>query len=193
VNYFAYGTPKWGVNVSAGDIDGDRFDEIVTGAGPGAVYGPHVRGWNVDGGSVQSMPRVSFLAYGTNEFGVNITCGDVDGDGIDEIVTGPGPGGVFGSHVRGWNYDGASIVPLAGFSFFAWPPNQVSFGANGYTGADLNGDGRAELIVGCGPDPDAGTPVKVYQYENEQVIEWLLLEEAFPDLTYGTTVAAGIF
>ena len=190
VSYFAYSTPKWGVNVAAGDIDGDSFDEIVTGAGPGAVFGPHVRGWNVDGGAAQAIGAVSFLAYGTNKYGVNVSCGDVDGDGIDELVTGPGPGGMSGAHVRGWNYDGDQVSSLPGFSFFAW--NEYQFGTNVFAGADLNGDSRAELVVGCGPDPDAGTPVKVYLYDGAQVTEWFPFE-AFPGLTHGSNVAAGRF
>ncbi len=190
VSYFAYVTPKWGVRVSAGDIDGDGCDEIITGAGPGAVYGPHVRGWDVDGGPATAMPGVSFLAYGTLKYGVNVSSGDVDGDGIDEIVTGAGPGAVFSPHVRGWNYDGSSITPLPGLSFFAW--DAVRFGASVFAGADLNGDDRAELVVGCGPDPDAGTPVKVFLYDGQNVTEWFSLQ-AFTGMTQGTNVAAGRF
>ncbi len=192
VNFFAYGTPKWGVNVSCGDIDGDGYDEIVTGAGPGAVYGPHVRGWNVDGGATEPIPGVSFLAYGTNRMGVNVTCGDVDGDGIDEIITGPGPSSFFGAHVKGWNYDGVSLADMPGISFFAWDPGEARYGANVFAGADLNGNGRTELVVGCGPDPDVGTPVKAFLYDGENVTEWFSLD-AFTGMTQGTNVAAGRF
>ncbi len=192
VNYFAYGTPKWGVNVCSGDIDGDGYDEIVTGAGPGTVYGPHVRGWNVDGGVATAISAVSFFAYSTNQFGVNVTCGDVDGDGIDEIVTGPGPGSVFGAHVRGWNHDGSGISPLPGLSFFAfsWPENR--FGAKVSARADLDGDGRDEIVAGLGPDPAAGTTVSVFSYDGSQVTSWAAME-SFAGLTEGATVAAGRF
>ena len=192
VSFFAYGTPKWGVNITSGDIDGDGYDEIVTGAGPGAVYGPHVRGWNVDGGSATAIPAVSFLAYGTNKFGVNVSCGDVDGDGIDEIVTGAGPGQVFGAHVRGWNYDGSSLAAISAINFFAWPQEEVRYGAKVCALSDLDGDGRADLVVGQGPDPTASTPVKVYRYDGEQLTEWFDLE-AYSGLTHGTNVTAGRF
>ena len=193
VSYFAYGTPKWGVNVACGDIDGDGYDEIVTGPGPGSVYGPHVRGWNVDGGTATPISGVSYFAYGTLKYGVNVTCGDVDGDGIDEIVTGPGPGAVFGAHVRGWNVDGGTATAITNLSFFAWP-DEIRFGANVFSGADLNGDGRDEIMVGQGPDPAAGSEVKVYLYEGTQVSMWVTLE-AFGDLelTNGAKVAAGHF
>jgi len=193
VSYFAYGTPKWGVNVCCGDIDGDGFDEIVTGAGPGAVYGPHVRGWNVDDGPAAAMPAVSYLAYSTIKFGVNICCGDVDGDGMDEIITGAGPGAVFAAHVRGWNFDNGSITPLPNFSFFAWPEAQSRFGARVFSGVDLDGNGSDELVVGAGPDPTVETAVKLYDYNGSSVTEVLSIQ-AFPaGWTHGATVAAGRF
>jgi hypothetical protein len=194
MSFFAYGTPKYGVNVACGDIDGDGYDEIITGPGPGAVYGPHVRAWNYDGAPpVTPKGGVGFFAYGTNKFGVNVTAGDVDGDGIDEIITGAGPGEIFGPHVRGWNYDGDTVTSLPGYSFFAWN-DEVRFGVNVFAGADLNGDGQTELVAGRGPDPAADTEVKVFTYDcnGATVSQWISLE-AFPGMTHGTNVAAGWF
>jgi hypothetical protein len=166
VSYFAYGTPKWGVNISCGDIDGDGFDEIVTGAGPGAVYGPHVRGWDVDGGDAVSIPAVSFLAYGTDKYGVNLACGDLDGDGIDEIISGAGPGVVFGPHVRGWNVDGGSVSPMPGISFFAYDITEygVEVGAG-----DLDGDLVDEILTGQGPGPGFTAQVRGWDYDGTAI------------------------
>ena len=193
VSFMAYATHRWGVNVACGDIDGDGFDEIVTGAGPGAVFGPHVRGWNVDNASSAAIPTVSYFAYGTNKYGVRVSCGDVDGDGIDEIITAPGPSSLFGPHLRGWNYDGAAVAPIAGCSFFALPPAQYSYGAQLFTGADLDGDGRAELVVGAGPGPGADSKVVVYRYDGAAVSQWLSLLAMPSAWRYGATVAAGRF
>jgi hypothetical protein len=190
MSYFAYGTPKWGVNVASGDIDGDGYDEIVTGPGPGEVYGPHVRGWNVDGGTAEAIPGVSFFAYGTHKFGVNVACGDVDGDGIDEIITGPGPGAVFGTHIRGWNYDGTTLTDMTSINFFAWGHALASYGAEVFAGCDLDQDGVNEIVMGCGPDPEVGTPVKVYRHDGSGIELWFSLE-AFEGMSHGTTVAAG--
>jgi predicted outer membrane repeat protein len=193
VSFIAYGTRQWGVNVACGDVDGDQFAEIITGPGPGPIFGPHVRGWNVDGGEAMAMPEVGFLAYGTRKFGCFVSCGDVDGDGFDEMITAPGPSGHFGAHISGWNYDGAAVGPLAGFNFFAWPASQARYGARIFAGCDLDGNGRDELVVGPGPDPNMTSTVKVYRYQGAGVIAWFSLQ-AFPTTwTHGATVAAGRF
>jgi hypothetical protein len=162
VNFLAYGTHKFGVNVAAGDIDGDGYDEIVTGAGPGAVFGPHVRAWNVDDGTATAIPSVSYFAYGTPRWGVNVATGDLDGDGIDEIITGAGPGTVYGPHVRGWNFDGAGITTLPGLSFLAYGTPQ--YGVNVAAG-DMDEDGLAEILTGPGPGPAFATHVRGFDYD----------------------------
>jgi hypothetical protein len=193
VNYLAYGTPKWGVNVTAGDLDGDGRDEIITGAGPGGVYGPHVRGWSVDGGAVQAMAGVSFLAYGTNHYGVQVTGGDIDGDGMSELITAPGPSSQFATHIRGWNFDGTTLSELTEINFFAWPAAELRYGARVDATTDLDGDGGADLVVAAGPDPAAGTPVRVYGFDGGAPALLFTLEAFDSGVTHGGTVAAGRF
>ena len=192
VSYFAYGTPKWGVNVACGDIDGDGMDEIVTGAGPGAIYGPHVRGWNVDGAVVTAISTVSFLAYGTNKFGVNVSCGDLDGDGMDEIITGAGPGVIFGAHVRGWNVDGGAASALPGVSFFAYPGALygVSLGCG-----DIDNDGFDEILTMPGPDPDQPARLRSWNVDGGSAAAGDVDFEAFGDLGlgHGGNVTGGAF
>ncbi len=193
VNYFAYGTPKWGVNVACGDLDGDGYDEIVTGAGPGAVYGPHVRGWNVDGGTAAPLAGVSFFAYGTLKFGVNVCCGDLDGDGIDEIVTGAGPGQIFGAHVRAFSWDGAAVSPVPGVSFFAY--SDARFGAE-IGAVDLDEDGMAEILTMPGPDPSMEAWLRGWNVDGGPVEAIPGIDfDAYVDMgtQHGGTVTGGLF
>ncbi len=166
ISYFAYGTLKWGVNVAGGDIAGDGFDEIITGAGPGSVYGPHVRGWDWDGGgTIAPIGQVSYLAYGTNHWGVNVCAGDIDGDGIDEIVTGAGPSGGFAPNVRGWNWDGSgSVTMIPGLDFFAY--STLQWGVNVACG-DLDGDGIDEILTGRGPGSTFHARVRGFNYDGD--------------------------
>ncbi len=191
VSFMAYGAWRYGVNVACGDVDGDGIDEIITGAGPGPVFGPHVRGWNADGATVTPMDGLSFLAFGTNRYGVNVACGDVDGDGLDEIVTGAGPGSVFGAHVRGWDYDGGTAaVPIPGFSFLAYGTNR--FGVNVACG-DLQGDGSAEIITGPGPGQTFSAHVRAWRMNGSAVVpvDGVSFLAYGGEYRYGAVVAAG--
>jgi hypothetical protein len=194
-SYFAYGTLKWGVNVACGDLDGDGYDEIVTGAGPGAVFGPHVRGWNVDSGTAQPIQSVSFFAYGTLKYGVNVACGDIDGDGRDEILTGPGPSSRFGAHVRGWRYDGTSVSPMPEVNFFAYYFAFTRYGVH-LAAADIHGDGIDEIITIPGPDGGEFADVLVWRVPGgEPTLVNRIEFDAYQDLglTFGGTVAGGHF
>ncbi len=137
--FFAYDKAfRGGVNVAVGDLNGDGTKEIIAGAGVGG--GPHVRVFNKDG----KLINPGFFAYDPNfRGGVNVAVGDLDGNGVDEIVTGPGKGG--GPQIRVFNKDGVLLNP----GFFA-------YAASGRDGvevsvSDLDGDGKAE-IIGIGTD-----------------------------------------
>ena len=188
ISFFAYGTPRYGVNVACGDIDGDGADEIITGAGPGAVFGPHVRGWNYSGGTVSAIDGVNFMAYGTLKWGVNVTCGDIDGDGYEEIVTGAGPGDVFGPHVRGWDHDGgASTEPIAGVSYFAYTTHL--WGVNVACG-DIDGDGIDEIITGAGPGSEFSAHVRGWNYDGSELASLAWVNFFALTSGYGVVVAA---
>lgn len=72
---------RGGVNVAAGDLDGDGSDEIVVGAGSGG--GPHVR---VFTGSRGDVMREFFAFAPERRGGVDVAIADVDGDGRGEII-----------------------------------------------------------------------------------------------------------
>ncbi|MFA5248108.1 MAG: S8 family serine peptidase [Patescibacteria group bacterium] len=94
--FFAYDKNfRGGVFVSVADIDGNtagRGEEII--ASPGKGGGPQIRIFD-GAGNVKSQ----FFAYDKNfRGGVSASAGDLNGDGLAEIVVGAGPTG--GPHVR---------------------------------------------------------------------------------------------
>jgi hypothetical protein len=111
-SFFAYvASFSGGVNVGVGDVTGDTTPDIITGAGAGA--GSNVK---VFDGRTNVEVR-SFLAYDANfRGGVNVAPADLDGDGIKDIITGPGAGG--SPHVRAFRVsDLAPILNLFPFAF----------------------------------------------------------------------------
>jgi len=86
-SFYAY-KKEWinlGVNVAAGDINGDGQIEIIT--GPSKIGGAHIKIFNYNGTKLIS----EFFAYDSYIGGSNVAVGDLNNDSIDEIVTGAGP------------------------------------------------------------------------------------------------------
>lgn len=155
--FFAYSESfRGGVNVATGDLDGDGVDEIVTGAGMGG--GPQVRVFDYQG-----RPKLTngFFAYAEHvRNGVYVAVGDLNGDGLGEIVTGTGAGS--GPHVRTFNRFGQAVFSPG---FFAYAEN-VRNGVYVATG-DLDGNGRDEIITGTGQG--SGPHVRTFNYVGSAV------------------------
>jgi serralysin len=127
------------VRVAAGDVDADGLADIVTGAGEGG--GPQVT--VVSGRTGRALE--SFMAYDAGfRGGVWVAAGDVDGNGMAEVVTGAGRGG--SAHVEVFNNAGAVVK-----SFLAFGPTDPHTGGVRVGVADLNLDGRADVLASAGP------------------------------------------
>ncbi|MFT3788165.1 MAG: VCBS repeat-containing protein [Tepidisphaeraceae bacterium] len=168
-----YSTPMTnGVHVALADTDGDGQAEIFTGpsASPPSSNGvppatSTLRRNSITQSKGRSGDLTSYMKY-TDEFavygssftgGIRVATGDVDGDGVPDIVTmeesgvarhinytkikylvDPGTGEITRQ------YDKASPVLARSAASDEAPPESIAV-------ADLDGDGRAELIIGAAP------------------------------------------
>jgi glucose/arabinose dehydrogenase len=173
---FPYPVPfRGGVTVAVGDVDHDGVADLVVGAGPGG--GPHVQ---VFSGADPAVVLASFFAFAPAfTGGVFVAAGDVNGDLFADLIVGAGAGG--GPHVR--VFSGANLTEL--HSFFAFAP--------GFTGGvrvaagDVNGDGRADIVVGPGP---GGAP-HVRVFSGTDLAELRSFFAFSPAFAGGVFVAAG--
>jgi hypothetical protein len=140
-SFFAY-TPQFGggVNVAAGDVNGDGKADIITGAGAGG--GPHVKVFDgVTGETLRSFFAYNSLFTG----GVNVSAADLNADGMADLITGAGEGG--GPHVR--LFDGATDAVLS--EFFAYDADFTGGVRVGATAIDSAG--RASIITAAQTGP----------------------------------------
>ncbi len=146
---------------SAGDLNGDGFGDIVVGAnastgnsGAAYVYYGSAEGIaDVDSDSadvslsIAGTPATSFFGYSVN------SAGDLNGDGIDELVVGAIKVEINGiddgsAYVYYGSTEGISNVP----SVTLTPTNSngdANFGVSVNTAGDINGDGYGDLVVGA--------------------------------------------
>ena len=147
-SFFAY-DPKFtgGVRIAVGDVNGDGFADIITAPGPGGGPDIHV----YDGATGQFLRQ--FFAYDMNfTGGVHVAAGDVNGDGFADIICGADAGG--GPNVTVFSgQDGSRLV-----SFFPYDP--AFTGGVTVAVADMDGDGKVEVVTGAGPG--GGPHVKVF-------------------------------
>jgi uncharacterized protein (TIGR03118 family) len=182
--YAAAGT--FAIHVQVQDFGGSIVDlfrtAIVTptvhyfAVGADAGGGPEVKVYNAATGAI----KFDFMAYdATFKGGVRVATGDVNGDGVDDIITGAGAGG--GPHVK--VFDGVTGAEI--HSFFAY---DASFTGGVYVAAgDVNDDGKEDIVTGAGAG--GGPHVKVFDGTN--LGELASFFAYAPGFAGGVRVAAG--
>jgi hypothetical protein len=182
VSFFAY-DPGYagGVRVATCDLDADGTADIVTATGPGGA--PHVRVF--DGATGAEL--AGFFAYDPGfTGGVFVACGDVDGDGTPEIITGADAGGA--PHVRVLKRepgDPAGVVPVV--DFFAYDP--AFRGGVRVAAGNVDGSDRAAIVLATGPG--GGPHVRVVKLADGGLVDLASFFAYDPAFRGGVYPAAG--
>lgn len=162
---------RGGGDIALGDMDGDNKDEFIVVPGPGG--GPWVRIFNTN---AQLLGQ--FAAYDPGFLGgLKVSAGDIDGDGTDEIITGPGAGG--GPWVRVFNAFGQTVREFA-----AYDPGFL--GGIDVATADTTGTTAKEIITG--PGAGGGPWLKIFNADGTQDKEFPVYDQGY---TGGIRVSGG--
>jgi len=163
-----------GVNVASGDVTGDGVADIIT--APASNGGADIRVYD----GVTGAMVAAFLAYDAEfDGGASVAVGDLDGDGVGDIITGAGTGG--GPHVR--VFTGRTFEVIRDF---------LAYGA-GFRGgisvasADFNRNGRWDIVTGAGSD--GGAHIRLFTDGNSNNVSEYLVNS--PIYRGGVDVAAG--
>jgi hypothetical protein len=195
---YPFGIFTGGVRVAVGDFNGDGVPDIICGAGPGAL--PQVNIYDGRDGNlistfiafspatasgipINGSGTASIGAFAGSLFrgGVFVAAGDVNSDGIADIVIGAGAGTSPQIQV----FDGQTGGVLA--NFFAFGTPFFTGGVHVAVG-DVTGAGHGDIIVSAAQG--GGPQVQVYDGSTFAVISNFYAFNA-PGFTGGVWVAAG--
>jgi hypothetical protein len=148
IEYTGTGTDHLGGAVAFGDVNGDGTPDIVVGA-DGASY------VDVYDGTSPATRLYRLTGIVGDAFGSTVETGDVNGDGSDEVLVGAyawdGPAGVDQGYMRVFDGPtGTQLFELRG------EKATDTFGAS-IAVADINDDGKGEILVGAPFADDRGT------------------------------------
>jgi FG-GAP-like repeat/EF hand len=171
--------PAYYSTIQLADVDGDGRPELV-GSGPGGIYVFRYESgaWGPNEATEPNGPLLESVAWKSALYFPTITCADVDGDGRAEVVA-RAPQGVM---IFDYDPSTATWTPSSDAGPVTGPTwsDANGWGEAAYSltfrAADVNGDGRAELIGrladgvrtvvssdGGSPWADASAPFPVLQ------------------------------
>lgn len=150
IHWMEYTTSNGETRVANGDIDGDGAAEIIVGLGP-VPGNPSVPGGYFqvldDNHSHLLWGQLNWDTYNAENGETRPACADLDGDGDMEIIVGLGPKGE--GNLAVYDFKEGELEFLAWVKL-DWDEYNAINGETRPAAADIDGDGKDEILVGLG-------------------------------------------
>ncbi len=172
-SYRPFAGSKGGVTVALGDVNHDGRADLIVGTGAGVPAQVEV----YDGRSHALLETLRPFGPAFAG-GVSVAAGDVNGDGAADVVAGTGPG----TSAQVKVFDGATSTVLETLA----PFREAFTGGVSVAAADVDGDGKADVIVGSG----VGSSPLVRIYRDATRARLRLFTAFAPSFGGGVAVAA---
>ena len=139
---------------SAGDVNGDGYDDIVIGALFNDAGGTNAGRAYIYYGGIIVNSGVDVILTGLaagDQFGISVSsAGDVNGDGFGDVIIGANNNDAGGSNAgRAYIYFGGSSMNNVADVLLTGAAISDNFGYSVSSAGDMNGDGYSDVIVGA--------------------------------------------
>ena len=182
-----------GVRTAIADMNGNGVDDIVVAPGEGRVA--EVRVFDVSG---TEMSEYRLRPFGPSFLGgVNIALGDVDGDGVNDLIAAQSRGSTVsifrGNSESGWetspfrSYTPYGSTHLAGVNVAIADIGEIT---NGTINQMDSKDGRSELVIGTGAG--AIKPVQIVDVSGNPTVVAVLAADSVVDSS-GVQLSTGLY
>ena len=182
-----------GVRTAIADMNGDGVDDIVVAPGEGRVA--EVRVFDVSG---TEMSEYRLRPFGPSFLGgVNIALGDVDGDGVNDLIAAQSRGSTVATYrgdlEGGWeaspfrSYKPYGSTHLAGVNVAVADIGEIT---NGTINQMDSKDGRSELVIGTGAG--AIKPVQIVDVSGSPTVVVELVPDSVLDSS-GVQLSTGLY
>ena len=155
---------------TAGDVNGDGFDDLIVGAQDNDAGGADAgRAYVYYGGpGADATADLTFTGEAADDnFGTSVgTAGDLNGDGFSDLIVGADFNDAGGTNTgRAYLYYGGSLPDTTADLVFTGEAPSDHFGISVGMAGDVNGDGIDDLIVGASLFDFGGTDAgRAYVY-----------------------------
>nr|HPO07303.1 SUMF1/EgtB/PvdO family nonheme iron enzyme [bacterium] len=171
------GNPHGSVNVTAGYFMNRDEPLVITAHGVGGQN--IIRAWKYDPNATVDSTRLTIVgqfvglsgvaATNNSSGGTTVAAGDVDGDGLDELIVGQMNGASARTQFSVLKF-GTGMQVSDRIGAVAFPPDQRGLGGVNLAVGDVDGDGKKEIVVVTAGHADGGGYIRAFEWKDDRPV-----------------------